>query len=130
MLLTRKATNASVNPAASSRLTRPVSSMLGRTVDRRTFLKVGDPLSAGASRSSSRSAWLRSASRGKRGGEPLEGTHHLHALLVVAIDATCRTRVVSRPFRFAVNLGAHCAKGASIRGRHDARLAPGGGPTR
>src|SRR5512134_3267729 len=36
MLLTRKATHVA---AAHSRLIRPVSSMLGRTIDRRTFLK-------------------------------------------------------------------------------------------
>src|SRR5690349_20476339 len=50
MLLTRKATtNAGVNPVAPSRLTRPVSSLLGRTIDRRTFLKrSGITVGAGA----------------------------------------------------------------------------------
>ncbi|HEY9445694.1 MAG TPA: twin-arginine translocation signal domain-containing protein, partial [Burkholderiales bacterium] len=38
MLLTRKATGAH-NPEVRSRLTRSVSSRLGTTIDRRTFLK-------------------------------------------------------------------------------------------
>src|SRR5215213_792039 len=47
MLLTRKATAGNVQ--TQSRLTRPVSSMLGRTVDRRTFLKrSGLTMGAGA----------------------------------------------------------------------------------
>src|SRR5436190_16910026 len=46
MLLTRKATGVA---AAHSRLIRPVSGMLGKTVDRRTFLKrSGITLGAGA----------------------------------------------------------------------------------
>src|SRR5688500_20388848 len=45
-MLTRKSTGI---PAAQSRLIRPVTSLLGRTVDRRTFLKrSGITLSAGA----------------------------------------------------------------------------------
>ena len=50
MLLTRKSTSLSGNDGASpSRLTRSVTGMLGRTIDRRTFLRrSGITLGAGA----------------------------------------------------------------------------------
>ena len=49
MLLTRKSTSVSANRRAQSRLTRPVAGMLGRTIDRRTFLqRSGIALGAGA----------------------------------------------------------------------------------
>ena len=39
MLLTRKSTSLTKDSSAQGRLSRPVSGMLGRTIDRRTFLQ-------------------------------------------------------------------------------------------
>src|SRR5688572_18845909 len=49
MVLTRKTTGVAQNGSTQSRLTRPVSGMIGRTIDRRAFLRrSGIALGAGA----------------------------------------------------------------------------------
>jgi len=122
MLLTRKATGAGV-PAAHNRLTRPVSSMLGRTVDRRTFLKrSGLTMGAGAVASQLPFSMLgetQAAEKAAAASETeIKRTICTHCSVGCAIDAVVQNGVWVRQepvFDSPINLGAHCAKGASIR---------------
>ncbi len=119
MLLTRVSTGLTV---AHNRLTRPVSSLLGRTIDRRTFLKrSGLGLGAGAALSQLPFSML-----GKAGAaEPQSGadieikrTVCTHCSVGCAVDAVVQNGVWVRQepvFDSPINLGSHCAKGASIR---------------
>ena len=121
MLLTRKSTGATVS-GAHSRLTRPVSSMLGRTVDRRGFLKrSGITLGAGAVVSQLPFSIVgESHAAEKAAGAQLETKRTVctHCSVGCAIDAVVQNGVWIRQepvFDSPINLGAHCAKGASIR---------------
>ncbi len=123
MLLTRKATtNAGVDPVAPSRLTRPVSSLLGRTVDRRTFLKrSGITFGAGAVASQLPFSMLgeaQAADNAAAGKTEVKRTICTHCSVGCSIDAVVQNGVWVRQepvFDSPINLGAHCAKGASIR---------------
>src|SRR5688572_12188628 len=121
MLLTRKATGAGT-PVAQSRLTRRVSSMLGRTVDRRTFLKrSGITFGAGAVASQLPFSMLGEAKAADKAAAPqveVKRTVCTHCSVGCAIDAVVQDGVWVRQepvFDSPINLGAHCAKGASIR---------------
>src|SRR5688572_18171331 len=123
MLLTRKSTGLSAqNGSAHSRLTRPVSGMLGRTIDRRTFLqRSGVALGAGAVASQlpfnivDKAEAAQDAAGGKL---EVKRTICTHCSVGCSIDAVVQNGVWIRHepvFDSPINLGAHCAKGASIR---------------
>jgi formate dehydrogenase major subunit len=119
MLLTRKASEAA---PPQSRLTRPVSSLLGRTVDRRTFLKrSGITLGAGAVASQLPMSMLgeaQAAAQPANNQLEVKRTVCTHCSVGCAIDAVVQNGVWVRQepvFDSPINLGAHCAKGASIR---------------
>src|SRR5512134_912787 len=118
MLLTRKATHVA---AAHSRLIRPVSSMLGRTIDRRTFLKrSGVTLGAGAVATQLPFSIVEKAEAAQSAGGAIEVKRTIctHCSVGCAIDAVVQNGVWIRQepvFDSPINLGAHCAKGASIR---------------
>ena len=121
MLLTRKA-QAGTNPVASSRLTRPVSSRLGKTIDRRTFLmRSGITLGTGAVASQlpfSIVSEAPAADQQPDGKIEVKRTVCTHCSVGCAIDAVVQNGVWIRQepvFDSPINLGAHCAKGASIR---------------
>ena len=121
MLLTRKATGAH-NPAAPTRLTRSVSSMLGKTIDRRTFLKrSGITMGAGAVVSQlpfNIVSEARAADQPAANAIEVKRTVCTHCSVGCAIDAVVQNGVWIRQepvFDSPLNLGAHCAKGASIR---------------
>jgi formate dehydrogenase major subunit len=118
MVLTRKSTGVS---SARSRLTRSVSNMLGRTVDRRTFLKSsGITLGAGAVASQLPFSIVGEAQSAEAPAANVEvkRTVCTHCSVGCAIDAVVQNGVWVRQepvFDSPINLGAHCAKGASIR---------------
>ena len=121
MLLTRKTTAAAV-PSAQTRLTRPLSGMLGRTVDRRTFLKrSGITVGAGAVGSQLPFSIVGEAPAAAGATAPqveVKRTVCTHCSVGCAIDAVVQDGVWVRQepvFDSPINLGAHCAKGASIR---------------
>jgi formate dehydrogenase major subunit len=117
MLLTRKADSVSASP---SRLTRNVAGMLGRTIDRRTFLKrSGVTLGAGAVAAQLPFSIVEKAQAQQAGGQlEVKRTICTHCSVGCAIDAVVQNGVWIRQepvFDSPINLGAHCAKGASIR---------------
>ena len=118
MVLTRKSTGTA---AARSRLTRPVTNMLGRTVDRRTFLKgSGITLGVGAVASQLPFSMVHEAKAAQAPATNVEvkRTVCTHCSVGCAIDAVVQNGVWVRQepvFDSPINLGAHCAKGASIR---------------
>jgi formate dehydrogenase major subunit len=121
MLLTRKTTGAD-HPVAPSRLNRSVSSMLGKTIDRRTFLKrSGITLGAGAVASQLPFSIVRETRAAEKAvASPIEvkRTVCTHCSVGCAIDAVVQNGVWIRQepvFDSPINLGSHCAKGASIR---------------
>src|SRR5215216_4224355 len=117
MLLTRKseATAQPVNPLA-----RAVASIAGKTVDRRTFLK-GTGLTAGAAAFASQlplGMIGEARAQAKTGKTEVKRTVCTHCSVGCAIDAVVTDGVWVRQepvFDSPINLGAHCAKGASIR---------------
>ncbi len=119
MLLTRKSTSVS---ARSSRLARNAAGMLGRTIDRRTFLKrSGITLGAGAVASQLPFNIVEKADAAQQatgGALEVHRTVCTHCSVGCAIDAVVQNGVWIRQepvFDSPINLGAHCAKGASIR---------------
>jgi formate dehydrogenase major subunit len=118
MLLTRKSASVS---SSSSRLARNVSGMLGRTIDRRTFLKrSGVTLGAGAVATQLPFNIVEKAEAAQSTGGQLEVKRTIctHCSVGCAIDAVVQNGVWIRQepvFDSPINLGAHCAKGASIR---------------
>ena len=119
MLLTKKATNAA---APQSRLSRGLNGMLGRTIDRRAFLKrSGVTVGAGAVASQLPFNMIRKAEAAEGGGAgnvEVRRTVCSHCSVGCAIDAVVQNGVWLRHepvFDSPLNLGAHCAKGASVR---------------
>ncbi|MBI3045762.1 MAG: formate dehydrogenase subunit alpha [Betaproteobacteria bacterium] len=118
-MLTRKSTSVS---AAQGRLTRSVSGMLGRTLDRRTFLqRSGVALGAGAVASQlpfnivDKAAAAQDAGGGKI---EVKRTVCTHCSVGCAVDAVVQNGVWIRQepvFDSPINLGAYCTKGAAIR---------------
>jgi formate dehydrogenase major subunit len=120
-MLTRKASSTD-RSSAPRRLTRSVSSMLGKTIDRRTFLKrSGITIGAGAAVSRipfSIVGEARAAETTTSGGIEVKRTVCTHCSVGCAIDAIVQNGVWIRQepvFDSPLNLGAHCAKGAAIR---------------
>ena len=124
MLLTRKA-NASVTPqsrAFQSHLSRGFSGAMAKTMDRRTFLKrSGITAGAGAVAAQLPFSMIGTAEAAKEAvGGKIEVKRSVctHCSVGCAIDAVVQNGVWIRQepvFDSPLNLGAHCAKGASIR---------------
>ena len=123
MLLTRKSSDRTFAPGhETGRLARSVASMTGKTIDRRTFLKrSGISLGVGAV-----AAQLpfniveeaQAAQPASGGNTEVKRTICTHCSVGCAIDAVVQNGVWIRQepvFDSPINLGAHCAKGASIR---------------
>src|SRR5665647_2938939 len=120
MLLTRKSATA---PSAQSRLARGLAGMLAKTVDRRSFLKRSG-VAAGAGAFASQLPFnmigkAEAASEAKEGGKvEVKRTVCTHCSVGCSIDAVVQDGVWVRQepvFDSPLNLGAHCAKGASVR---------------
>src|SRR5258707_1680465 len=118
MLLTKKA-NGSV--AAQSRLTQGLNGVLAKTIDRRTFLKrSGLTAGAGAVAASLPFSMIGEAQAkdAPAGKIEVKRTICTHCSVGCAIDAHVQDGVWIRQepvFDSPINLGAHCAKGASVR---------------
>jgi formate dehydrogenase major subunit len=118
MLLTRKAT---AHAVPQSRLARGLSGMLAKTIDRRTFLKrSGLTLGAGAVAANLPFQVIGEARAQAQSGAKIEvkRTVCTHCSVGCAIDAVVENGVWMRQepvFDSPLNLGAHCAKGASVR---------------
>src|SRR4051812_38394379 len=136
MLLTRKAEGQvrSVNP-----LSRAASALGQKTVDRRTFLK-GTGLTAGAAAFASQLPLGMVAEAQAQGTKAanvqVKRTVCTHCSVGCSIDAVVENGVWVRQepvFDSPINLGAHCAKGAAVRGhgpggvRPRYPMKPGGG---
>jgi len=121
MLLTRKSSAVAGIP---SRLSRSLSGVVGRTMDRRTFLKRSG-LTVGAGAFASQLPFnmmigkASAASEAKGDGKiQVKRTVCTHCSVGCAIDAVVQNGVWIRQepvFDSPLNLGAHCAKGASVR---------------
>ncbi|HEX6297530.1 MAG TPA: formate dehydrogenase subunit alpha [Burkholderiales bacterium] len=118
MLLTRKATSSAV---PQPRLARALSGALAKTMDRRTFLKrSGVTVGAGAvaSQLPFNMIGTAEAQTAPAGKVEVKRTVCTHCSVGCAIDAVVQNGVWVRQepvFDSPLNLGAHCAKGASIR---------------
>src|SRR3989440_10878915 len=119
MLLTRKATSTT---APQGRLSRGLSGVLVKTMDRRTFLKrcgVGVGGAAVASKLPFSMLGQAEAKEEQTSGK-IEGKRTVctHCSVGCSIDGVVQNGVWIRQepvFDSPLNLGAHCAKGASIR---------------
>jgi formate dehydrogenase major subunit len=119
MLLTKKSSGATV---AQSRLSRSLTGLLGKTIDRRAFLKrSGIAVGAGAIASQlplnivDHAGAAQDAGGGKA---EIKRTVCTHCSVGCSVDAVVQNGVWVRQepvFDSPINLGAHCAKGASIR---------------
>src|ERR687888_1573345 len=117
MLLTRKAT---VGAAPQPRLSRGLSGVLAKTMDRRTFLKrSGVGVGAGAVATQLPFNIIeRAEAKAETGKLEVHRTVCTHCSVGCAIDAVTENGVWVRQepvFDSPLNLGAHCAKGASVR---------------
>ena len=119
MSLTRKAT---LEPAGSRRLSRNAAAFLGKTIDRRAFLKRSGVAMGGAAALSqlpfSMLDQAEAAQPAAAGKTEVKRTVCTHCSVGCAIDAVVQNGVWVRQepvFDSPINLGAHCAKGASIR---------------
>src|SRR5687767_2912016 len=108
--------------AAPRRLTRSVSGMLGKSIDRRTFLKrSGITIGAGAAVSQIPFSIVGEAPAAENTvstGLEVKRTVCTHCSVGCAIDAIVQNGVWIRQepvFDSPINLGSHCAKGAAIR---------------
>jgi formate dehydrogenase major subunit len=119
MLLTRKATG---QAAAQPRLARSVSGAIARTMDRRTFLKrSGLTVGAGAVAAQLPFSLIGKAEASSHAAArsiEIKRTVCTHCSVGCALDAVVENGVWVRHepvFDSPLNLGAHCAKGASVR---------------
>ena len=117
MLLTRKSATAAVQP----RLAKGLQAGLAKTMDRRTFLKRSG-VSAGAAAVAAQLPYSmigNAEAKSEAGGSvEIKRTVCTHCSVGCAIDAVVENGVWTRHepvFDSPINLGAHCAKGASIR---------------
>src|SRR5438046_990440 len=121
MLLTRKSTGGPAH-LSSSRLSRSLSGMLAKTIDRRAFLKRSG-VAAGAGAFASQLPFnmigkADAAAADKAGKIEVKRTVCTHCSVGCAIDAVVQNGVwvgQEPVFDSPLNLGAHCAKGAAIR---------------
>src|SRR5204863_3484593 len=125
MLLTRKTSHAA---PASSGLAAAAKPHLGNTIDRRAFLKrSGLAVGTGAALSQLPFSMMGKAKAAENSGEAnieVKRTVCTHCSVGCAIDAVVQNGVWIRQepvFDSPLNLGAHCAKGASVRehGMHE-----------
>jgi len=118
MLLTRKAAEQAV---PQSRLTRGLAGVLAKTMDRRAFLRrSGVTLGAGAAAAQLPFSMIGEAQAQAQGAGNVQvkRTVCTHCSVGCAIDAVVENGVWVRQepvFDSPLNLGAHCAKGASVR---------------
>jgi formate dehydrogenase major subunit len=117
MLLTRKSAGA---PAHPSRLSRSLSGMLAKTLDRRAFLKrSGVAVGAGAFATQLPFNMIGKAEAKEDTGKiEVKRSVCTHCSVGCAIDAVVQDGVWVRQepvFDSPLNLGSHCAKGASVR---------------
>src|SRR3954465_6456749 len=117
MLLTRKATT---QEAPRARLARAVSNVGARTMDRRAFLKRSGIGVGGAAVASQLPFSMigEAEAKAEEGKLEVKRTVCTHCSVGCAIDAVVENGVwVGREpvFDSPINLGAHCAKGASVR---------------
>ncbi|TMH88965.1 MAG: twin-arginine translocation signal domain-containing protein, partial [Betaproteobacteria bacterium] len=122
MMLTRKSAGAPAHlSSGNSRLSRSLSGMLAKTIDRRAFLKrSGVAVGAGAFATQLPFNMIGKAEAAddKAGKIEVKRTVCTHCSVGCAIDAVVQNGVWVRQepvFDSPLNLGAHCAKGASIR---------------
>jgi len=118
MLLTRKANGSA---ASQSRLAHGLNGVLAKTIDRRTFLKRSG-LTAGVGAVAAQLPFSMigeaTAADAPAGKVEVKRTVCTHCSVGCAIDAHVENGVWTRQepvFDSPINLGAHCAKGASIR---------------
>src|SRR4051812_2029663 len=117
MLLTRKSAAA---PSSQARLARGVQGVLAKTMDRRTFLKRSG-VTAGAAAVATQLPYNvigKAEAKDEAGKVEIKRTVCTHCSVGCAIDAVVQDGVWVRHepvFDSPLNLGAHCAKGASIR---------------
>src|SRR5438093_1134230 len=120
MMLTRKFTGAPAH-LSSSRLSRSLSGMLAKTIDRRAFLKrSGIAAGAGAFASQLPFSMIGKAEAAAERSGSIEVKRSVctHCSVGCAIDAVVQNGVWVRQepvFDSPLNLGAHCANGASVR---------------
>src|SRR5947199_7136819 len=122
MMLTRKSAGAPAHlSAGNSRLSRSLSGMLAKTIDRRAFLKRSG-LAAGAGAFATQLPFnmigKADAADDKGGKVEVKRSVCTHCSVGCAIDAVVQNGVWVRQepvFDSPLNLGAHCAKGASVR---------------
>src|SRR5436190_20415538 len=119
MLLTRTG-NAGV--ASQSRLARGLSGVMAKTIDRRTFLKRSGITAGAAGIATQLPLNMISIAEAKdekpSGNVEVKRTVCTHCSVGCAIDAHVENGVWVRQepvFDSPINLGAHCAKGASVR---------------
>jgi formate dehydrogenase major subunit len=118
MLLTRKA---QASGAPQARLARGLNGVLAKTMDRRAFLKrSGVSLGAGAAAAQLPFNLIGEAQAAEAAGGNIEVKRTVcsHCSVGCAIDAVVQNGVWIRQepvFDSPLNLGAHCAKGASVR---------------
>jgi formate dehydrogenase major subunit len=121
MLLTRKATaSAAEQPrAVNSRLSRGLSGVLAKTMDRRTFLKRSGVGVGGAAVAAQLPFNIIERAEAKGDGKlEVKRTVCTHCSVGCSVDAVTENGVWVRQepaFDSPLNLGAHCAKGASVR---------------
>src|SRR5882762_9286333 len=122
MMLTRKSTGAFAQLSSGhGRLSRSLSGMLAKTIDRRTFLKrSGVAAGAGAFASQLPFSMIGKAEAADESAGKIEVKRSVctHCSVGCAIDAVVQNGVWVRQepvFDSPLNLGAHCAKGASVR---------------
>src|SRR5882724_2513850 len=122
MMLTRKSAGAPAHLASgNSRLSRSLSGMLAKTIDRRAFLKrSGLAAGAGAFASQLPFNMIGKAEAADESAGKIEVKRSVctHCSVGCAIDAVVQNGVWVRQepgFDSPLNLGAHCAKGASVR---------------
>ncbi|MBR0567779.1 formate dehydrogenase subunit alpha [Azoarcus sp. L1K30] len=122
-MLTRK--SAVVSGSSTRRLRSSAARIMGKTMDRRAFLKhSGLGMGAGAIATQLPYNLIGSAEAAEStenrmaGGEEVKRTVCTHCSVGCAVDAVVKNGVWVRQepvFDSPINLGAHCAKGASVR---------------
>ncbi|AWI78725.1 formate dehydrogenase [Parazoarcus communis] len=122
-MLTRKSAVAS--GSSNRRLRSSAARIMGKTMDRRAFLKhSGLGMGAGAIATQlpynliGSAEAAESAENRMAGGEEIKRTVCTHCSVGCAVDAVVKNGVWVRQepvFDSPINLGAHCAKGASVR---------------
>ena len=120
MMLTRKSAGAPAHLSSSSRLSRSLSGMLAKTIDRRAFLKrSGVAVGAGAFATQLPFNMIGKADAQEKGKKiEVKRSVCTHCSVGCAIDAVVQNGVWVRQepvFDSPLNLGAHCAKGAAVR---------------